>query len=149
MFKQISLLFFISNLAHAGGMVGGGELKYKPLMKCDNEVGVSVREVWVVKETNSQGKVLDDAELRVATIDENRKAIDWFVTQERELFVSPDGAINIPIWRYGSGSGNNEIIGAFGWDENSKLGSVYVAREGVDLSISLVNCKMVGQKRKR
>ncbi len=149
MFKQIGLLFFIGSLAHAGGMVGGGELKYKPLMKCENEVGVSIREIWVVKETNDQGKVLSDAELRIATIDENGKTLDWLVTHERELVVSPDGAINIPVWRYGQGSDNNQIIGAFGWDENSKSGSVYVAREGVDVSISLLNCKMVVEKRKR
>ncbi len=150
--KYLASLILISGFAHAGGSIGGGEVTYKPLMKCDNEVSPAndVKEVWIVKETDYNGKVIPEAELRIAPVDKNGKATDFFVTHDRYIYFSPDGAINIPIYNYPQGGDNDdEIIGAFGWEESTKSGSLFVVRQGLDMQISLVNCRMQKQIRRK
>ncbi|MDZ4662974.1 MAG: hypothetical protein SGJ18_15285 [Pseudomonadota bacterium] len=150
--KYLAILTLIGSFAHAGGSIGGGEVKYKPLMKCDNEVAPenAIQEVWIVKETDDNGKVITEAELRIAPIDKDGKATDYFVTRDSDIYSDPDGSVNIPIYRYSEGGDNDdEIIGAFGWQELTKSGSLLIAQQGLDLQIFLANCRMQKQMRKK
>jgi hypothetical protein len=119
---------FSFNAAATGGMIGGGEVTYRALMTCSTE-GIDPTfpaspSLIVAKETHYDGREIEDAPLRIVTLDENSHPNRFYVTEQTELLESPDGDVVIPLWRYPWGSDGNAQIGEFVWSSSQRSGAL-------------------------
>jgi hypothetical protein len=147
----MKLLFSIlalcsGTLAFAGGgMIGGGEVEYKPLLVCD-AVGIdptfpSSKYVWVAKEVDFDGRFIPDSTLRVITFNAALEPVRYYVSHEVELLESPDRSRSLSLWRYDIGSQGNQEIGGFNWDETSQTGSLSASGWNSEVEeLQLSNC---------
>jgi len=135
---------FVGFSAFAGGMIGGGEVTFKSLMTCDansiDPTHESSPYAWVVKEVDYLGEFIQDATLRVVTLDSNLNPISYYVTDATDLIQGADLKWLLNIWRYEVGSQENKKIGKFEWDETSNGGSLKSLSGNEVEELLLSNC---------
>jgi len=141
-----TLALFSGALAFArGGMIGGGDVDFKPLMTCDAQgidptfPGSSY--LQVVKEVDYNGQFLPDATLRIVSLNDKLDPVSFYVSHESELLLSPDNSLSLVLWQYDVGSPDNKKIGAFTWDESSNTGSLSSTEQTNEVEeLQLSNC---------
>lgn len=143
-FISLSLLFLATTANAVGGMIGGGEVSYKPLLQCTimgNTAGSPrVSQIQVVKETDFDGRVLEDANLRIVVLDQYGKPSGFYVTHVSSLAIG--GPLRLPIWRHEQGSSGNFQIGLLTLDSELTSGSFRVNDTGFSGQLSLSNCRL-------
>lgn len=148
----LSLMILLSRaLAFAhGGMIGGGEVKFKALMTCDSKsidpTYPGSPHLWIVKEVDWDGNYLPQATLRVVTLDDAFSPVRYYVTHERELTYLTGGQVRLDLWRYDEGSNENHKIGLFAWDGAANKGSLTPIQDDVE-ELQVYNCAFSGVPR--
>ncbi len=140
----IILTLAVSSFAHArGGMIGGGDVDFKPLMICD-AAGIdpthdSSRFVWVTKEVDYNGQFLPNTTLRVVTLDRRMNPVRYYVTHS-EGFNSNQNFLSLNIWQYDIGSNGNRRIGSFVWSKQKNIGYLKPILSSDVEELQLTNC---------
>lgn len=144
-FMSLPIVSFLAlSNAVAGGMIGGGEVGYKHLIQCsaqENNVGFSrVSKVQVVKETDFDGNVLEDSNLRIIVLDSRGSSLEFFVTHDKNIAVG--GPLRLSIWRHEQGSTGNFRMGALELDSELAQGRLLVRSAEVSMDLSLSGCRL-------
>lgn len=138
------IAIFIGCSAMAGGMIGGGEVRFKSLVTCDANSMDPTHEsspyAWVVKEVDYDGEFIKDATLRVVTLDRNLHPVRFYVTDATGLLQGPDMKWLLNIWRYEVGSQGNKNIGRLEWDDAANGGSLMSISGNEVEELQLSNC---------
>lgn len=129
-----------------GGMIGGGDVRYRPLLKCES-AGIdptheSAPFVWVAQEINYDGSINFESPLRVITLDQNLDYLRFYVTHDTNLWQAPDSTRSLLLWRYAEGTLGNEEIGLFHWNERTNTGFLKVEFAGETEELKLSNCQL-------
>ena len=126
-------VFLVTGAFANGGMIGGGEVKYKSLMVCKitgiDPTHESSSQIKITKEVGYDGTFNNDATSRIIIFNENNEAERYFVTNE--LVLTPKSSINISIVK------GSHIIGGLQWDSRSNSGSLW-SNNNVELQLD--NC---------
>ncbi len=133
-------------MAKPGGMIGGGEVEFKSIMTCDaksiDPTFAGSPYVSVAREVHYDGSFIKDANLRILTLDKNRKPVRYYVTHVRDFTYSPSHEISISIWQYDVGTPHNRKIGEFLWNSNSNNGRLVSSSQGnLVEELFLTNCE--------
>lgn len=138
------VLTFGFNSWSSGGMIGGGEVSFRPLMSCSTEsidpTHPGSTTLIVAKEIHYDGRDIEDAPLRIVTMDRDRNPSRFYVTEQTALTRTPDGEISIPIWRYPAGSDGNAVVGEFVWSDSLGEGALKSLSYGEVEELVVLNC---------
>lgn len=143
----LSSFFLATQALGEGGVIGGGDLTFRKLMVCDAEGATgqptTTRSIWVVKETDFEGRLIEGATLRVVTVDSNASPTRFYVTHTTELSVL-NSKISLDLWRYDELAPSNHRIGSFVWDGRARHGSMSASGVSSDVEeLLLANCNEI------
>lgn len=136
-------LLALSN-AIAGGMIGGGEVGYKNLIQCSAQANGGtfsrVSKIQVVKETDFDGNILENSNLRILVLDQRGNPLEFYVTHDSNIAVG--GPLRLPIWKYEQGSTGNYQIGALDLDSELTQGRLRVKSPETSVDLNLSGCRL-------
>ncbi len=107
-----ALMILISLSAEArlnlnnGGMIGGGEVSFKPILTCDLEADFPTFSdevsLHIVYEVGFDGRRIQEANLTVITVDSLGKLVNALPSTSQDLIANPDGSfgLNLALTRY-------------------------------------------------
>ena len=147
-----SFIIFISAsvaVASGGGMIGGGDEKFKVVHTCaaesmDPTFVSKVASVSLVKEVDYDGNIVPDSKITLLMIDKDQTVLQHLVTHQSEMFVSPDNTGSLNVWKYAEGTENNLYLATFLVQFDTQTGHLVSFADAHELEeLSLSQCQWV------